>query len=304
MNRFFFLSLICCAVIPACSGVGGKKEKEEQPFGPTGIPPQLRGTGPAGTAVKPGGNVTPNLAPAILSDEDLVFTDPDNPDAELPELGTLLSAKKKGPWESSPSVARRLSSREGKPLLIWFTDSKTSPMCKAISQELFSRQDFGEWADEKLIRLRIDQSPTVEMESLDRQVQARYRMEEASAELKKRYKVMGHPTLLLLSPGGEVIGRYRGYKRGEADFKWGLIKHGEAVAAENYKGWRANLEKKGYREWKDTKDRKVFARLVNYNKGELVLIEPDGMRSKTREDRLSSEDREWIKQQKMLRGIQ
>ena len=100
-----------------------------------------------------------------------------------------------------------------------------------------------------------------------------------------------------------MIGRYRGYKRGEADFTWGLIKQGEAVSANAYKEWRASLEKKGYREWRDRKDRKVFAKLTAYSNGTLTLIEPDGTRSQTHENKLSDEDQNWLVQQKKNRGL-
>ncbi len=299
------LAGLSCLCVMSC-GLGRKKDdrKEPNPFGATGIPPHLRPKGSDGNQVKPGGNVdAARLAAAIVPEEDLVFTDPDNPDKGLPELGTLLSSPRKGPWEDKESVAKRRASREGKPLLIWFTDPRSAPG-KALSEELFSRPDFGAWADEKLVRLIVDSNPNVETDSFAEHDDKVLRRKQEATELKKRYKVLGHPTLLLLDPNGGVIGRYRGYKRGDADFTWGLIKQGEVASSASYGKWRKDMEKKGYREWQDTKGRKVFAKLLNYQKGNLVLIEPDGLRSQTKEDRLSDQDREWIKQQKMLRGIQ
>jgi thioredoxin-related protein len=281
--------------------------KKEEPFGSTGIPPQLRARSrDAGTPVIAGGNASAQTLPLnITPQEDIVFTDPDNPDAELPELATLLSNAKRGPWEESETIAKQRSVREGKPLLIWFTDSNTSPMCKALSQELFSTNDFGNWATEKLVRLRIDANVKVTDRDLDlgSAEDRRIAIKNYGSELKKRYKVMGYPSLILLSPSGEVIGRYRGYKRGEADFLWGQLKHGEAISSEAYKGWRAGLEKKGYREWQDRKDRKIFAKMTSYSKGTLTFIEPDGTRSKTQESSLSDKDRAWITEQKNLRNM-
>jgi hypothetical protein len=107
----------------------------------------------------------------------------------------------------------------------------------------------------------------------------------------------------MLNPSGEVIGRYRGYKRGDADYTWGLIKQGEAASAHAYESWRSSLEKKGYREWRDRNDRKVFAKLTSYSNGTLTLIEPDGTRSRTHENKLSDKDREWLGEQKRIRGL-
>lgn len=302
------LGLSSCARL----GLGGGKSeppKVEGPFGPTGIPPQLRAkSADAGTPVTPGGNAPAAASEALFTpEEDIVFTDPDNPDATLPELSTILTeSKSRGPWEESEAIAKQRSAREGKPLLIWFTDSARSPMCKALSQELFSTPDFEQWAAEKIIRLRVDANIEVDDPdlSMDEENTRRADVKNYVTRLKKQYKILGQPTLLMLNPSGEVIGRYRGYKRGQADFTWGLIKHAEAVSAKAYQDWKARLEKKGYREWQDRKGRKVFAKLTGYAKGTLTLVEPDGTRSRTHERKLSDDDRAWIDEQKRLRGLQ
>jgi len=307
MKRVLSWVVVCGLGLPGCGLVGSKqkpeKTDEQKAFGDTGIPAQLRAGGAAaagGTAVTPGGNKPGGAALNFTPREDIIFIDPDHPDAQLPELMALLSAPKAKTWEESEAIARSRSAREGKPLLIWFTSSQNSPMCKALDEELFSTGDFEKWASEKLVRLRVND--TVRVTDPDMSMDdARTReidIKDYVVGLKKRYKVMGHPTLILLNPSGEVIGRYVGYKRGTADFTWGLIKHGESVSTRAFTTWRAELEKKGYREWEDRKGRKVFAKLVSNNKGELTFIEPDGARSRTHEDKLSDADRAWIAEQK------
>jgi thioredoxin-related protein len=307
MKRYLSWGLaLAVATLASCAKVGSivkpEKEEEPSPFGPTGIPPQLRPKAASGgVAVTPGGNM-----PFITPQEDIVYTDPDNPDAEIPELADLLSNAKRGPWEESETIAKQRSVREGKPLLIWFTDSQSSPMCKALSQELFSTHEFGDWATEKLIRLRVDAAVKINDPDLDlgSSEDRRIRVIRYVAELKKRYKVLGHPSLIMLSPSGEVVSRPRGYKRGDAEYLWGVLKQGEAAASASYQGWREGLEKKGYREWSDRRGRKIFAKLVSYQNGTLILIEPDGNRARTQEKSLSDGDRLWITEQKRLRGIQ
>ncbi len=285
----------------------GEKEPEKKPFGPTGIPAPLRADASVegGTPVAPGGNAQPNII-GITPQEDIVFTDPDNPDAGIPELENLMAAPKKGPWEDSITLARQEAVREGKPILLWFTDSNKSPMCKALSQELFATAAFGKWAEKNMVRLRVDSSISVDDTgmSLDEKVNRQINMRNFVKTLKKRYKVLGHPTVLVLNPGGEVVWRDTGYKRGEADYFWGLIKQAEAASSHQYKSWRKELEGKGYREWEGHRGKKVFAKLVSYSKGTLILIEPGGERYKTDEMRLSKDDRKWIEEQKALRGIE
>lgn len=309
--------LACASLAPviamtSCAklGIGGDKPAdaaEASPFGSTGIPPQLRARSQdIGTPVVAGGNApTSQGGVAFTAEEDIVFTDPDNPEASLPELSSLLTAapKRRGPWEESETIAKQRAAREGKPLLIWFTDTARSPMCKALSQELFSSPEFEQWATERLIRLRIDANLELNDPdlSMDEESTRRADIKTYVTRLKKQYKVLGYPSVLMLNPSGEVIGRYRGYKRGDADYFWGLIKHGEAVSANTHKKWREGLEKKGYREWHDRKGRTVFAKLTSYSKGTLTLIEPDGTRSRTEESKLSKEDRAWIAEQIRLR---
>jgi hypothetical protein len=272
---------------------------------PGGVPPRIKGPDTASRGDTP---VMP-AAPAQLTPEDeIIFTNPDNPDASIPELASLLEAtpkRRKGPWEESESIARKRSLREGKPLLIWFTDSRSSPMCKVLAQELFNRQDFNEWADEHFVRLRVDAFPQVTDQSLslDEKQTKLIDIGHYVKRIKKQYKIQGHPNLVLVHPDGSVIQRYRGYKRGSADYTWGLLKQGEAAFQHTYQPWRGSLEKRGYRQWTDTKGRTVFAKLAQYSQGTLVLIEPDGTRCKTHEKRLSNEDRIWLDEQKAARGM-
>jgi Thioredoxin-like domain len=309
MNRFLPWSVVIAATFSSCAKTAKvEQEKQLNPIGLAGKPLIRSGTADEGTPVAAGGNQPPKPIIGITPDSDIIYTDPDAPDADIPELASLLAAPKRGPWEESETIAKQLSVREGKPLLIWFTDSQGSPMCKAVSDELFSTHEFGGWAMEKLVRLKIDSTP--DKERLDKTADLgskedlRIRMLSYASDLKKRYKVMGYPSLVMLSPSGEVVGRYRGYKRGEADYLWGQLKHAEAVSSEAYKGWRQGLEKKGYREWQDRKGRKVFARLTSYSNGTLTFIEPDGTRSRTSESKLSDSDRAWITEQKKLRHLQ
>ena len=298
------LVLTCaCLLIAACAKSGNAPERPTGGFGGTGVPPQLapsRGNAASGPQAVP---QEVDLTP----EEDIVFTDPDNPDASLPELSTVLAAapKRRGPWEQSETIARRLAAREGKPLLIWFTDSARSPMCKALAQELFNTPDFGEWASEKIVRLRVDSNIVVDDPdlSLEEKETRLVDLKHYVTRMRKQYKILGNPVLVMCNPSGEVLGRYRGYKRGQADYYWGLIKQAEVASAVSHKSWREGLEKKGYREWQDRNGRKVFAKLVSYSKGSLILIEPDGTRSRTDERKLCDEDRAWIAEQKRIRGL-
>lgn len=292
----------------SCGGLG-TEDSETVAFGGIGTPPVVRtGFEPSGGIVVhgPDGQTSDIPAGGFTPEEDIVFTDPDNPEESLTELSEILAknAGKKGSWEQSITIARKLSMRQGKPLLIWFTDSDRSPMCKALSRELFSTKPFEDWAEKNLIRMQVDPSTDIsEMNlTLGQQETMRSELRTYVNRLKKKYRVLGTPSLVLLSPSGAVMGRYRGYQKGESDFTWGLIKQGVVSAEHSYKAWRKDLEKRDYREWTDQQGRTVFAKLERYDDGKLSLIEPDGERSTTYEKRLSLADRRWIAEQKEKRG--
>jgi thioredoxin-related protein len=301
---FLGKTVFVLTAVMAFSSCADKEQKLKDVVPPPGVGPIIRRSD-GGTPVTPGGNVAPGVIQATAR-EDIAWTDADNPDAGIPEIENLMAAPKKGPWEESETTARQIAAREGKPILIWFTDSARSPMCKALSAELFSTKEFGKWAGDHLVRLRVDSNISVDDPdlSLDEKVTRQSNLKDYVKRLKKRYRILGAPSVLMLNPSGEVIARYRGYKRGEADYFWGLIKQGEVVSSHAYKSWRKDLENKGYREWEGTLGNKVFAKLVNYSNGVLVLIEPGGERYKTTEGKLSSKDKKWIAEQKALRGIE
>lgn len=311
------------AALVGCGGLAKKSPAEDQgsPFGPTGIPPHLRAQSDSepgmleATASGLGGGPTiPGFhgaaggpASGITPEEDIVWTDPDNPDEVIPELDSLLAKPASGPWEESETIVRQRAVREGKSILIWFTDSRRSPACKSLSAELFSTPDFDKWAEEHLVRLRVDTfvgatTGRRQYEDGFDEMDEEAKIGEYVARLKKRYKVLGSPTLVMLTPHGEMIERYRGFKAGSADFVWGQLRSAVLVGDKSYAAWRSRLEKRGYREWTGRRgDLKIFAKLLAYRDGELLLVEPGGQRAKTHERRLSDGDRLWIEEQKHKR---
>lgn len=311
------LAISALAALALGCGLVNREEPEgpriaENPFGPTGVPPQLRSRSAAasGAVVTPGGNRAAQAGNLqITPEEDLVFTDPDNPDAGIPELTEILAQPaRRGPWEESETVARRRAMRENKPLMIWFTDSARSPMCKALGEELFGTPEFNDWADAHLVRLRIDTNlSNVARDAtmtIDDAEALREEVRAYNLGLRKRFRVLGNPSVMMLDAEGRVLTRYRGYRRGEAEVFFGKIRHTESIAAKHNDEWRKNMESRGYREWSDGRGRKtIFARLVQYHEGSLVLVEPDGTRSRTREAHLSAADRTWIEDEKRRRGM-
>ena len=279
------------------------QELETAAFGRTPDGPNFTGPAEEGTDVTPGGNRDIMRRPAgFTPEEDIVFTDPDNPDAGLPELAGVLTDPdlQRGPWERNIRVARKTSIREGKPLLIWFTDSRRSPRCRQLNDELLTDPEFQEWARDELVRMRVDEGEELDEEGLDLDEKQSLRVEFTKyvRKLKKHYKVLGYPSLVVVDPQGRVVGHYRGYKKGQADLMWGRLRQAVVASDAATRTWLKQLESRGYREWEDRSGRTLIAKLLRYDDGKLHIVEPDGARSVIREDQLSAKDLRWIREQK------
>ncbi len=223
-------------------------------------------------------------------EEDILWA-PEDPNVPFTELeGMLVPDAPADSWYLNYETALKKSQEEGKPLMIWFTRSRNSPLCKILSNELFVEKEFEEWADANVVRVRID-SNIVESDTGKRKDREAY-----VAELKSRFRILGQPVVVIISPRGTEYGKYRGYKSGSAEFYFGRIKNAQRSAQQDYIDWKFDMESKGYRRWFDARGRSVFAKVVRYSKGVIWLVEPNGKKSSTKVSKLVTEDRQYIEQ--------
>ena len=229
----------------------------------------------------------------LIPEDEIVWApeDPNEPIVGLDDVVTK-SNKPVDTWFVNYKKAMQASRVEGKPLLIWFTSTRNSPFDVALSNELFSTSNFNKWAEENLVRLRIDSNV------IANSISEREKKKDYIKSLKKRYKVMGNPVVLVLSPRGTVFGTYRGYKPGEVDYYYGRLRNAQRAAQNDYNSWKNEMEAKGYRVWHDLRGKSVFAKPVRYraSSGKIWLVEPDGRKSVTTIDKLSLEDRLYVEQ--------
>jgi len=250
------------------------------------------------------GNVAtgvPLTTVGITPQEDIVWA-PENPDEEIEGgLESLWKQPENVSWHTDYKTAIRQARETGKPVMIWFTNSARSPTCKSLSHELFSSNDFNNWASEKVIRLRLDEAGGANNSSSGGARTGGNAWTEQKnyyEKLKKKYKALGTPTVLILSPSGSSLAKYRGYKKGDRDYYWGRMKSAVSQAESDYGVWREKLEARGYRLWSNRQGRKIFAKLNRFKQDKVTLIEPDGKRGSTSLSKLSDADQAWILQEK------
>ncbi len=298
-----FVALLAVVGCSALRTAPKKDEPAPSPFGPTGIPPALRGDAATPKVTLEGGQPASEVGVALASHpsaENIMWTNPDDDGEQLPELQRLLAEPTREPWEKNEEAAKQRAMREGKCLMIWFTDSVRSPMCKALSEELFGRKEFGEWAKQNVVRFIVDLQVTqASGEKLGDAVDAA----KQATDLKKRYKALGTPVVVMLSPLGETLAQYRGYKHGDHENFWGKLKYSVQVGNNQYTEWAKKMEQRGFRSWADRTGRKVLAKLLSYRQGRLLLTEPDGNRFVTDETKLSDADQAWVLAERKKRGL-
>mgnify|MGYP001051345289 CR=1 FL=1 len=251
-------------------------------------------------AVRVGGGNGPVaglIGEGITPEEDIVWAPEDPNEAIDGSLEQLWRSPQSKSWHQSYKEASQQSRQTGKALLIWFTDSRHSPTCRHLSEEVFSIPEFEEWATKHIIRLRIDK----QVPSGERSKDIGVRKLKYIKKLIKRYGVHGYPTVLLLKPSGEVHVNYRGYKKGDGGYYLARMKHAVVKIDRGYEQWRDKYEQQGYRLWESRDGRKTFAKLYRFQSGKVTLIDPDGLRGVTSFNKLSDADKAWIMLQKKKR---
>jgi len=280
----------CGTLSRSARAVGGKLERMNEE------PGQLNSNQHAidqdevqGLGALRGNQIVSRVGQLATLEEDIVWA-PEDPDIPITELEGLVidDDNPLDSWFEDYGKAMKKARVEGKPVMIWFTRTKNSPLCKRLSAELLVHKEFEDWADANVIRLRVDSNIQ------DSNTGKRKDRESYVEGLKKRYQVMGQPVVVIISPRGTEFGKYRGYKSGSAEFYFGRLRNAQRTAQQDYTGWKSEMEGKGYRTWHDARGRAVFAKVVRYRNGKIWLVEPDGKKSATSVSKLSAEDRLFI----------
>ena len=197
-------------------------------------------------------------------------------------------------WTQNYKAAIQRSRKEGKPLLIWFSDSKGSAISKRLSQQLFERSDFEAWMNKKFSPLIVDKGSV----TTDDSRALALRKKKYYEAMVKRFSVMGSPEVLVLDSKGNVHARYRGFSKGDAELYWGRLKVAHAGAVASYGAWREKMEEKGYRVWHSVEgEEKVFAKMVSQTEEEISLVTPEGRTQTHAKTHFCLLDRNYMQQQ-------
>ncbi|MEM7791812.1 MAG: thioredoxin family protein [Verrucomicrobiota bacterium] len=110
-------------------------------------------------------------------------------------------------WMTDFEAAKAKAKAENKPLLLDFTGSDWCGWCIKLDKEVFSQDAFKAYAKDSLVLVELDFPRGKEQSDA---------LKEQNKALAEKYGIRGFPTIVVLSPEGELIEK-TGYQRGGPD---------------------------------------------------------------------------------------
>lgn len=99
-------------------------------------------------------------------------------------------------WEESLETALQKAKAENKAVLVNFTGSDWCQWCIKLSDEVFSKSEFEDYAEDNLILVRLD---------FPRNIEQSAETKAYNNQLAQRYGVQGFPTVLLFNSQGQMV---------------------------------------------------------------------------------------------------
>jgi protein disulfide-isomerase len=109
-------------------------------------------------------------------------------------------------WTTDLGNAIETAKTENKVVLVNFTGSDWCKWCFKLSDEVFSQDDFKEYADENLILVKLDFPRSISQSS---------ETKAYNQSLAQKYGVRGFPTIIIFNSQGKPVAK-TGYRAGGA----------------------------------------------------------------------------------------
>lgn len=139
--------------------------------------------------------------------------DADSKAGATPQEMALNSAEyETGTWTENWDLALNAAKELKRPILVNFTGSDWCVWCIRLVNEVFSQDEFYEYAKANLVLLKID---------FPREIPQTEALKKQNSSLQKQFGIQGYPTIMLADSNGKEITR-TGYQKGGAE---SYIKH-------------------------------------------------------------------------------
>ncbi len=116
-------------------------------------------------------------------------------------LAALVAPAFAAEWMTDLEAARAKAATEGKAVLVDFTGSDWCGWCIRLRKDVFDKPEFAEYAKDKFVLMEVDvpNNPKFDRELLKR-----------NQELCEKYQISGFPTIMVMTPEGEIVGGFVG----------------------------------------------------------------------------------------------
>jgi protein disulfide-isomerase len=101
-------------------------------------------------------------------------------------------------WMTDLPKAQAQAKKEDKLVLLDFTGSDWCIWCKRLNQNVFSKQEFADYAKKHLVLVEVD-FPRAKEQSAEQK--------KANQALSEKYKIQGYPTIIVLNKEGKQVGQ-------------------------------------------------------------------------------------------------
>ncbi|MDP2364173.1 MAG: thioredoxin family protein [Ignavibacteria bacterium] len=99
-------------------------------------------------------------------------------------------------WEENLETALQKAKTENKAVLVNFTGSDWCQWCIKLSNEVFSKSEFEDYAKDNLILVRIDFPQSIEQSAATKSY---------NTQLAQKFGIQGYPTILLFNSIGTLV---------------------------------------------------------------------------------------------------
>ncbi len=107
-------------------------------------------------------------------------------------------------WYTNLQEASEIAKKDGKAILVDFTGSDWCKWCITLHDEVLDKSEFEEYAEKNLVLVKFD-FPNRKKQSKE--------TKSYNAKMQQAFQVQGFPSLFLLTPDGDIIGKM-GYMPG------------------------------------------------------------------------------------------
>ena len=100
-------------------------------------------------------------------------------------------------WNTDLAKAQEQAKKENKLVMLDFTGSDWCGWCIKLNKDVFSTQEFADYAKKNLVLVEVD---------FPRHKELAANQKKANQALQEKYKIEGYPTIIVLNPAGKKLG--------------------------------------------------------------------------------------------------